>query len=152
MTNTTSSLNDGGSVGATISAPRAKRSWRPAPERRSARSATTSSSPEPTGGWRSVPRRGELRRPDRSMIHWTLAYLAGAWLVLQLMDILSDIWRLPLVTQRFVCLALGLGILPALVVAWYHGEKGSQRVCALETVLLTGILAGSGVVLWAVFG
>lgn len=94
---------------------------------------------------------GANSRFDRSLIHWTIAYLAGAWLLLQLMDVLGEIWHLPIDVQRFVCLALGLGIPPALVIAWYHGEKGRQGVCAVEVVLVGLLLAGSGAVLWTVF-
>ncbi len=89
---------------------------------------------------------------DRTMIHWSLAYLAAAWLVLQLMDVLSEIWPIPVIAQRFVCLTLALGLCPALVIAWFHGEQGRQRVSGLEAVLVGGLLFASGVVLWAVFG
>ena len=32
------------------------------------------------------------RLPRRKIVQWTVAYLAIAWVVLQLMDILAEIW------------------------------------------------------------
>ncbi len=90
--------------------------------------------------------------PDRSMLHWTIAYLAAAWLILQLMDVLSEIWPFSITVQRLVCVALGLGILPALVVAWFHGEKGRQTIPWIEVLLVGLLLLASGAVLWAMFG
>ena len=90
--------------------------------------------------------------PDRSMLHWTIAYLAAAWLILQLMDVLSEIWPFSMTVQRLVCVALGLGILPALVVAWFHGEKGRQTIPLIEVLLVGLLLLASGAVLWAMFG
>lgn len=107
---------------------------------------------------RDGPRRGRtpssvLRAAlDHIMLQWTLAYLAAAWLGLQLMDVLAEIWTIPVTTQRFVCLTLALGIFPALVVAWFHGERGKQRVCGLEATLVGVLVFGAGIVLWAVFG
>ena len=42
-------------------------------------------------------------------------------------------------TQKLVCIVLGLGVFPAAVVAWYHGEKGRQQVCKLEVAILTAL-------------
>lgn len=81
-----------------------------------------------------------LRR--RKIVQWLLGYLAAGWLLLQLNDVLASVWDVPLSTQRALSLALGLGILPALIVAWYHGERGRQEVCCAELVLvgLTGVM------------
>jgi hypothetical protein len=43
-------------------------------------------------------------------------------------------------------LALGLGLFPAAVIAWFHGERGRQQVSMTE-VLLLGLLVGSSVVI-----
>ena len=87
----------------------------------------------------------------RGMIRWTLTYLACAWLVLQLVDVLKDIWQWPLPVQRFVCSGLALGILPSLVVAWFHGERGRQDVSRLEVLLLAASLLVACTVLWLLF-
>ncbi len=85
---------------------------------------------------------------DREMGRWCLAYLAGAWLVLQMLDVLSDIWRLPLHVQQGLCVALGLGFLPALVIAWYHGYRGRQRVTPVELLVVGSLVFSSGAIVW----
>lgn len=85
---------------------------------------------------------------DRRLVQWLIAYLAVAWLGLQLMQTLAEIWDFPVPMQRGISLALALGALPALVVAWYHGELGRQRVCACEVALLTGSTLGAALAIW----
>jgi hypothetical protein len=84
---------------------------------------------------------------QKKVIQWSLAYLAGAWVVLQLIDVFTDRlgWS-DLVFQ--VALAVLVAGLPATVVlAWYHGERGAQRVSKQEAALLSGVLllAAAGV-------
>lgn len=85
---------------------------------------------------------------ERKVAQWTAAYLAGAWLTLQLMDVLADIWDLSVVVQQIVSLVLGLGVMPALVVAWYHGEKGRQEVCSAECTLIAASIMASMAAIW----
>jgi hypothetical protein len=85
---------------------------------------------------------------DKGWVHWVLAYLAGAWLTLQMVDVLKDIWEWPLQLQRAICVALGLGLAPALVVAWYHGERAAQRVTRTEVLLVGTLLFASAAVVW----
>lgn len=100
---------------------------------------------------RRRPRSGLLERlKKRKIVQWVLAYLALVWMVLQLNDVLGEIWSVPLTMQKAVSLALGLGVLPALVVAWYHGEKGRQRVCCTEVCLLGLLVAGAAATVWYV--
>lgn len=79
-----------------------------------------------------------------------VAYAGVAWMALQAMDVLSDIWSWSLGAQKVACLALILGFFPALVVAWHHGEKGRQRMTGLELLVLAGLIAASGAILWRV--
>lgn len=90
------------------------------------------------------------RLKERKVVQWLLAYLAVGWMVLQLNDALGDVWGVPLDLQRAGSLALGLGILPALVVAWYHGEKGRQRVCCTEIGLVCLALGVTFATVWRV--
>ena len=94
------------------------------------------------------PRQHLLARlRGRVVVRWVLAYLAGCWMVLQLGDVLADVWAVPLALQKAVSLGLGLGIFPTLVIAWYHGERGRQRVCCAEIGLVgfTVLLAAATV-------
>lgn len=97
----------------------------------------------------SSARKGVVERlKERKVVQWLLAYVAVGWMILQLNDALGEVWGVPLTLQRAGSLALGLGVLPALVVAWYHGEKGRQRVCCTEIGL---VLLSLGVAVTAVW-
>lgn len=82
---------------------------------------------------------------ERRIVQWGIAYLGGAWLVIQVLDALSDPWSIPDVVLRGTTVLLGVGFLGSLVIAWYHGEKGRQRVSGPELVLLA--VLGLGAVL-----
>lgn len=88
---------------------------------------------------------------QRKLVRWALAYLAVAWLILQVLDIAADPFRLPerLTRAAFILLAFGLAV--TLVLAWHHGEKGRQRVSATE-VLLVGALVALGAVATVLVG
>jgi TolB-like protein/Tfp pilus assembly protein PilF len=87
------------------------------------------------------------RLRTRKLVQWMLAYLAAAWLLAQAFALVGDQFDWARQTQRAITLALGFGVLPALVVAWFHGERGAQRVSAPELIALalSLALAGTGV-------
>jgi TolB-like protein/tetratricopeptide (TPR) repeat protein len=87
------------------------------------------------------------RLRERRFVQWVAAYLAGAWLVMQVVHLLGEQFGLAAGLLRSTTAVLGVGALAAAVVAWYHGEKGGQRVTAPELLMLAGILviAGSAV-------
>ncbi len=72
--------------------------------------------------------------------HWALAYIGGAWLTLQVADILGDQFQWPLRLQQSITVVLVVGFLVTLVLAWYHGEKGHQRFTAAEVLIIAGLL------------
>lgn len=78
---------------------------------------------------------------DRKVVQWGLAYLAGAWLVFQVVVEVGDIYAWPVWLARAVPVVLVVGLFFALVVAWYHGEQGRQRVSGIELGILSGVLA-----------
>jgi hypothetical protein len=86
---------------------------------------------------------------ERKLVQWTAGYIAMAWVMLQLMDVLSETWGWPRVAQQAVSLLLGYGILPALVVAWFHGEKGRQEICAMEATIVAVSIMGSVFAVWS---
>lgn len=90
------------------------------------------------------------RLKRRKVVQWLLGYVAVSWMLLQLNDVLADVWGVPLTLQRAGSLALGLGLLPALVLAWYHGEKGRQRVCCAELGLISATLGIALATVWRV--
>jgi len=58
----------------------------------------------------------------------------------------------PLTLQKGVSLVLGMGLFPAIVIAWFHGEKGRQDVCALEVAILGTLIACAGIAVWYLSG
>jgi len=87
------------------------------------------------------------RIKDRALVQWALVYLAAAWVVLQVTGFAADrlSWS-PLVPQGIGLLSF-VGLFVTLVVAWYHGEKGRQRVRRTEVLLITGLLVVAGAAL-----
>jgi len=84
------------------------------------------------------------RLKERKLFQWGLAYLAGAWLVFQGIEVLAEPWNLSEGVQRTIHVLLGIGFLVTLVLAWYHGEKGRQRASGVELLILAGILVIAG--------
>ena len=84
------------------------------------------------------------RLRQRKIVEWALAYLAGAWLLMQLVEVLAGHWPLPLALQRGVDVLLLVGFFVALTVAWYHGEKGRQNVTGPELLILAVLLLIAG--------
>jgi serine/threonine-protein kinase len=84
------------------------------------------------------------RLKERKLFQWALAYLAGAWLIFQGIEVLAEPWNLSEAIQRTIHVLLGIGFLVTLVLAWYHGEKGRQRASGVELLILAGILVIAG--------
>ena len=80
------------------------------------------------------------RLKERKLVQWALAYLAGAWVLLQVLDVLGDTYAWPSDLLRSIPVLLAIGFLAALVLAWYHGEKGQQRVSGPELLMISALL------------
>ena len=87
-----------------------------------------------------------LRR--RKVVQWGIAYVAGAWGLLQGFAYLSAVFGWPSTLQRPVTTALLIGLPIALVLAWYHGDRGHQRVSGREFAILTVLLLLGGGIFW----
>ena len=83
-----------------------------------------------------------LRR--RKVAQWGILYVAGAWSFLQGFEFLSDTYGWPLQLQQLATLALLIGLPIVLVVAWYHGDRGQQRVTTAEFAIITLLLLIGG--------
>ena len=68
------------------------------------------------------------RLKQRKIVQWGVAYAAGGWALLQVLDFLRETFAvLALIVQGTTGL-LVVGFFAVIVVASYHGEKGQQRV------------------------
>ena len=85
---------------------------------------------------------------ERKMVQWALAYVAASFALIQILDIVSQRFGWPEQTIRLVIIAATVGFFVTLVLAWYHGERGAQRVTSTELLILTLLLAIGGAGLW----
>ncbi|MGB8715567.1 MAG: hypothetical protein WCD66_04300, partial [Rhodanobacteraceae bacterium] len=72
--------------------------------------------------------------------------------LLQGIDIVAQQFGWPVFVQRGITLALALGFFIALLLAWYHGDQGRQRVSGTELLLIALLLGFGGGFLWWVAG
>lgn len=85
---------------------------------------------------------------QRKMVQWSVAYLAGAWVLLQVLDLASNSYELPTVIMRLAFSIIAIGFFVTLVLAWYHGERGAQKVSGTELLILALLFAIGGGLLW----
>ena len=90
------------------------------------------------------------RLRQRKIVQWSLAYLAAAFALIQMLDLIGQRFGWPDWIARATIVAAAVGFAIALVLAWYHGERGQQRVSGDELVLVAAVLAIGGVLSWRV--
>ena len=100
--------------------------------------------PPPEGQGNSLWER--LRR--RKVVQWGIAYAAGAWGLLQVLQFLAEAFEWPSQTLRLATIALAIGLPIALTLAWYHGDRGHQRPVRTELVIIALLLLMGGSALW----
>ncbi|HEV7490771.1 MAG TPA: hypothetical protein VGO25_08195 [Rhodanobacteraceae bacterium] len=88
-----------------------------------------------------------LRLRRRKIVQWALAYVAGAFALIQVVDVIGQRFGWPAEVMRGGIVALAVGFFVVLVLAWYHGERGAQRVSGVELVILAMLFAIGGLVL-----
>jgi TolB-like protein/Flp pilus assembly protein TadD len=87
---------------------------------------------------------------DRKLVQWALAYVAAAFALLQAFDLVAQRFGWPEAIERALIVAVAIGFFATLILAWYHGEKGTQRVSGTELLILALLLAIGGGVIWRV--
>ncbi|MEJ2340880.1 MAG: hypothetical protein P8Y10_01625 [Gemmatimonadales bacterium] len=85
------------------------------------------------------------RIKERKLFQWAIAYVAGGWLLLELLGFVADNFGWPGSIVRAATVLLGVGFLATLVLAWYHGERGHQRVGGIELLMLAALLLVAGI-------
>src|SRR5215831_15918914 len=88
------------------------------------------------------------RLKQRKLVQWAIAYVAAAFALLQGVDIVAQQFGWPEGVRRGITLGLVVGFFVTLVLAWYHGERGSQRVTGTELLIIGLVLALGGGFLW----
>ena len=88
------------------------------------------------------------RLKQRKLVQWALAYVAFAFALIQVADVVAQRFDWPGQIERILILALAVGFLVTVVLAWYHGERGAQRATGTELLILALLLAIGGGLLW----
>jgi TolB-like protein len=87
-----------------------------------------------------------LRR--RKVVQWGIAYMAGAWGLLQGIGFAADAFAWPSAIKQVALLLLLISLPIVLVLAWYHGDRGQQRLSATEIAILTLLFVLGGGLFW----
>lgn len=88
------------------------------------------------------------RLKKRKLVQWALAYLAAAWVTLQILDLVQDNYHWPDGVMHVAFGVLAIGFVVTLLLAWYHGDRGEQRVSGVELLIIALVLAVGGGALW----
>jgi len=96
-------------------------------------------------------RRGDLdwtRLSRRKVVQWGIAYAAGAWGLLQGVQFLAEAFEWSTRVLKLSTFALLVGLPVVLVLAWYHGDRGEQRVGRIELAVVTLLFLLGGGLFW----
>jgi TolB-like protein/Tfp pilus assembly protein PilF len=87
------------------------------------------------------------RLKERKLFQWAVAYLCGAWVLVEATNLVVEQFSWPQVAGQVVTILAFSGFFVVLVIAWYHGEKGRQWVSGPELLIIALLLLISGGVL-----
>ena len=83
----------------------------------------------------------------RKVVQWGIAYLAGTWGLLQGIGFAADAFAWPSAIKQVALLLLLISLPIVLVLAWYHGDRGQQRLSVTEIAILALLFVlGSGLI------
>jgi TolB-like protein/Tfp pilus assembly protein PilF len=88
------------------------------------------------------------RLQQRKLVQWALAYAAAAFALLQGVDMVTQRFGWPEAISRALIIAACVGFVVTLLLAWYHGERGAQKVSGTELLILSLVLAIGGGLMW----
>src|SRR6187455_3705117 len=100
------------------------------------------------GSTESGPTEFWTRLRRRKVVQWGLVYVAGAWGFLQGLEYVSEAFEWPPQIRQIALLLLLIGLPVVLVLAWYHGDRGQQRISTPEFAILTLLLLLGGGAFW----
>ena len=84
----------------------------------------------------------------RKLVQWAAGYGAGAWVLLQALALIGQQFGWSPGLQRGFTVVLGVGFFVTLVLAWFHGERGAQKVSFGELAILMVLAALGGGLFW----
>ncbi|MFC1790985.1 hypothetical protein ACFL0I_00755 [Gemmatimonadota bacterium] len=87
------------------------------------------------------------RLKDRKLVQWAVAYLAGAWVLVEATGHVVEQFHWPIIVSQVITIMAFFGFFLVVVIAWYHGEEGRQWVSGPELLIIALLLLISGGVL-----
>jgi len=88
----------------------------------------------------------KLRR--RKVVQWGVAYTAVAWTLLQAVEYAVETFHWSELVRQWTTIAALFGLPVVLVIAWYHGDRGVQRVTSVELIIITLLILVGGGAFW----
>src|SRR5258705_4158612 len=88
------------------------------------------------------------RLKQRKLVQWAVAYVAAAFALIQGLDIVAQRFSWPDSIERTLIIAACIGFFLAMVLAWYHGERGAQRVTGTELLIIVLLVSLGAFFLW----
>lgn len=83
---------------------------------------------------------------QRKVVQWGLGYVAVAWGLLQGLEFAVTTFAWPATVTRVGAVLAVVGALVTMTLAWFHGDRGEQRMPRLEIIILAGLLVIGAVV------
>jgi TolB-like protein/Flp pilus assembly protein TadD len=88
------------------------------------------------------------RLKQRKIVQWAIAYAATAWVSLEVFDLIAEQFFWPVWVRQSATVLLLFGLFITIVLAWYHGERGRQKIGMVELILLIVLLSLGGQSVW----
>lgn len=83
---------------------------------------------------------GVLARISRKrMPQWVVGTAASSWLLLEVVNQLEQQAVLPAVSYPIALVTAISAVLASIIVSWFHGERGTQKIPMLEKLFLAGL-------------
>ena len=84
----------------------------------------------------------------RKVVQWGLVYVAAAWGFLQGLEYVTETFHWPEQFRQISFLVLLIGMPIVLVLAWYHGDRGEQRIRGTELAIISLLFLVGGGIFW----
>ena len=78
---------------------------------------------------------------ERKVFRTLLIYLGGAWVVMQVISLFIDRYDLSVFIFDVLMILIVAGIPGSVIIAWFHGHSGTQKVTKLEITLQSTLLS-----------
>jgi len=88
----------------------------------------------------------------RKVVQWATGYAAVGFALVEILDIVGGRFHWPEAVMEGGIVVVAYGLLVTVVLAWFHGEKGQQKVGGSEVSLLAVVMVACGTTLWLVRG